>query len=231
MDLRGGRCVQLVGGDPGREPVSLPDPVGVARGWRARGFRSLHIVDLDGALETGENRSIIARIAAEAPGDLQVGGGIRSDESAEAVIGTGAGRIIVGTRAISDPAWLEALTARYPRRIVVAADVRDGIVLDRGWSRATGIPVGELLERVAPLPLAGVLCTDVGREGRARGMDRNGAEAVLSQTAHPVWISGGVTTIEELRFLSEAGAAGAVLGMALYTRVLDPGEVAEEFGR
>lgn len=231
VDLRGGRCVQLVGGDPEREPVSLPDPVGVAREWRTLGFRSLHVVDLDGALEAGENRSIIARIAAEAPGDLQVGGGIRSDESAAAGIGMGADRIIVGTRAISDPAWLEALAARYPGRILAAADIRDGIVLERGWSRATGLPLGALLERLGDLPLAGILCTDVGREGRARGIDRGTAEDVLSKTTHRVWISGGVTTIEELRFLSEAGAAGAVLGMALYTRVLDPGEVAEEFGR
>ena len=231
VDLRGGRCVQLVGGDPDREPVSLPDPVAVARTWRALGFRSLHVVDLDGALEVGENRPIIARIAAEAPGDLQVGGGIRSAEAAEAVIAAGADRIIVGTRAVSDHAWLEALSARHAGRVIVAADVRDGIVLERGWSRITGLPVGRLLERLAPLPLAGILWTDVGREGRARGIDRAAAAEVLSAAAHPVWVSGGVTTTGELRFLSEAGAAGAVLGMALYTRVLDPEEVAEEFGR
>ena len=231
VDLRGGRCVQLVGGDPDREPVSLPDPVAVARKWRALGFRSLHVVDLDGALEAGENRPVIARIAAEAPGDLQVGGGIRNGEAAEAVIASGADRIIVGTRAISDPAWLEALSARHARRVIVAADTRDGIVLERGWSRTTGLPVGRLLDRLAPLPLAGILWTDVGREGRARGIDRSAAADVLSAAAHPVWVSGGVTTTDELRFLSEAGAAGAVLGMALYTRVLEPEEVAEEFGR
>ena len=231
VDLRGGRCVQLVGGDPGREPVSLPDPVAVARKWRALGFRSLHVVDLDGALEAGENRPVIARIAADAPGDLQVGGGIRDGGAAEAVIAAGADRIIVGTRAISDPGWLEALSARHAGRVIVAADVRDGIVLERGWSRTTGLPVGRLLGRLGPLPLAGILWTDVGREGQARGIDRAAAAEVLSAAPHPVWVAGGVTTTGELRFLSAAGAAGAVLGMALYTRVLEPEEVAEEFGR
>lgn len=231
VDLRGGRCVQLVGGDPADEPVSLPDPVGVARDWRSQGFAALHVVDLDGALEQGDNRSIVARIAAEAPGDLQVGGGIRDDESADAMIAAGADRVIVGTRAISDPDWLEELVGRYPGRVVVAADVRDGIVLRRGWSEATGLPVGELLGELATLRLGGILCTDVGREGRVRGIDRPSVEAVLARTAHRVWISGGVTTIDELRFLKGAGAAGAVLGMALYTGVLNADQVAEEFGR
>ena len=231
VDLREGRCVQLVGGCPEEERVSLPNPTGVARQWRALGFSTLHVVDLDGALDRGDNLDLVARIASEAPGDLQVGGGIRDDDTAAEVLATGANRIIVGTRAVDDPAWLSGLADRYPDQIMVAADVQDGRVLRRGWSEASGLEVVPFLETLASLPLAGILCTDVGREGQVKGIDRGSVEEVLSAAQHRVWISGGVTTIDELRFLRKHGAAGAVLGMALYTGVLDAHQVAEEFGR
>lgn len=231
VDLLGGRCVQLVGGRPEEERVSLPNPLEVARGWRARGFGTLHIVDLDAALEQGDNLEIVTRIADEAPGDLQVGGGIRDDARAAALLQAGADRIIVGTRAVDDRAWLSELAARHPGQVIVAADVRDGWVLRRGWKEASGREVGAFLEELADFPLAGVLCTDVGREGKVEGVDRDGVAAVVAATKHPVWISGGVTTIDELRYLDEIGAEGAVLGMALYTGALDADAVAEEFGR
>jgi phosphoribosylformimino-5-aminoimidazole carboxamide ribotide isomerase len=230
VDLREGRCVQLVGGRPEDERVSLPDPVGVAQGWRDRGFRILHVVDLDAALELGDNLELVDRIAKDAPGELQVGGGVRDTERARALVEAGVDRVIVGTRAVDDRNWLEALAEAFPGRIVVAADVRDGQVLRRGWTEASGLRVDRFLEEIGDLPLAGALCTDVGREGLARGIDREGVAAVLAAARHPVWISGGVTTLEELRFLRDRGAAGAVLGMALYTGVLDADQVAEEFG-
>jgi phosphoribosylformimino-5-aminoimidazole carboxamide ribotide isomerase len=231
VDLLEGRCVQLVGGRPEEERVSLPDPVGVAQGWRARGFGTLHVVDLDAALDRGENTALVARIAREAPGDLQVGGGIRDENRAEALLDAGVDRVIVGTRAVEDREWLAALAARFPGRVVVAADVRGGQVLRRGWTEATELAIGRFLDEVAEIPLAGVLCTDVGREGRVEGVDREGVAEVVAATRHPVWISGGVSTVEELRFLREVGAEGAVLGMALYTGALDADAVAEEFGR
>jgi len=231
VDLKDGRCVQLVGGRPEAERVSLPDPVGVARGWRDRGFRVLHVVDLDAALERGGNLDLVSRIARDAPGELQVGGGIRDTDRADVLVEAGADRIIVGTRAIDDPAWRGQIAERFPGRVIVAVDAREGRVLRRGWTEETPLEVGTLLDDVGSLPLAGVLWTDVGREGRAEGIDRHEAEKVLSASPHPVWVSGGVTTMDELRFLREGGAAGAVLGMALYTGVLDADQVAEEFGR
>lgn len=230
VDLKGGRCVQLVGGRPEEERISLPDPLAVARGWRSRGFRVLHVVDLDAALETGDNLQLIAEIAGAAPGELQVGGGIRDHERARALLEAGAHRIIVGTRAVDDRDWLEALAARHPGRVVVAADIRDGVVLRKGWKESSGMAVLDFLAGLAPLPLGGVLCTDVGREGRVEGIQREEVRSVLEGSSHRVWISGGVTTLDELRFLSDQGAAGAVLGMALYTGVLDPDQVAAGFG-
>ncbi len=231
VDLRGGRCVQLVGGRPEDERVSLPDPVGVARGWRSRGFRTLHVVDLDAALGSGDNLEIVARIARELPGDLQVGGGIRDEDRARELLDAGVDRVIVGTRAVEDRGWLGSLADRFPGQVVVAADVRDGEVLTRGWTEGTGLAIARFLAEVAALPLAGVLCTDVGREGKVQGMDREGVRGVVKGTELPVWISGGVSSLEDLRFLREIGAEGAVLGMALYTGALDADDVAEEFGR
>jgi phosphoribosylformimino-5-aminoimidazole carboxamide ribotide isomerase len=230
VDLRGGRCVQLVGGRPDAERVSLPDPVAVARRWRAQGFRALHVVDLDAALGGGDNLELVEAIAREAPGELQVGGGIRDDARADLLLAAGADRVVVGTRALDDPDWLAALAERHPGAVVVAADVRDGIVLRKGWTESSGLEVTDFLASLGALPLAGVLCTDVSREGRVEGIDRTAAARVLAASPHAVWISGGVTTTDELGFLASGGAAGAVLGMALYTGVLDPEAVARRWG-
>jgi len=231
VDLRGGRCVQLVGGRPEDERVSLPDPVAVARSWRDLGFATLHVVDLDGALDQGNNRDLVARIASDVPGDLQVGGGIRTDDLADELVAAGVNRIIVGTRAVDDIGWLEAVTDRHPRRVIVAADIRNGRVLRRGWAETSDLDIEGFLKSLSRLPLAGVLCTDVVREGQVQGIDRAEVSRVLSAGKHPVWISGGVSTLDELRFLDEQGAAGAVLGMALYTGSLDAQTLAREFGR
>ena len=232
VDLKGGRCVQLVGGRPEDERVSLPDPMAVARRWREKGFRILHVVDLDAALDRGDHLGLIERMAGDVTGrsEIQVGGGIRSEQRAAALFEAGADRVIVGTRAVDDPDWLATLARRWPQRVMVAADIRDGIVLRKGWTKAAGVEVLDFLGGLAPLPLAGILCTDVGREGQVKGIDRPGVERVLQGSPHPVWISGGVSTMEELRFLRNEGAAGAVLGMALYTGSLDAAEVAAEFG-
>lgn len=230
VDLKGGRCVQLVGGRPDDERVSLPDPVAVAGRWRTAGFRVLHVVDLDAALGLGDNLDIVTRIAREVPGELQVGGGVRDEDRVKALLDAGVDRVIVGTRAVDDPTWVKELADRHPGRIAVAADIRDGMVLRRGWTEASPLHVQAFLETLAPLPLAGVLCTDVGREGRLEGIDREEVTRVIEGSHHPVWISGGVTTEAELRFLAEKGAAGAVLGMALYTGAMDPERVAAAFG-
>lgn len=230
VDLRGGRCVQLVGGRPQEERVSLPDPAAVARDWWETGFRHLHVVDLDAALGEGDNRTTVAGILESTRAQVQVGGGIRDDAAADALLGLGAARIVVGTRAVEDPDWLAALADRHPRKVVVAADVRDGEVLRRGWTEGSGLGVGELLASLAALPLAGVLWTDVGREGKVAGIDRAAVERVVDASAHPLWVAGGVSGMDDLRSLKAVGAAGAVLGMALYTGALDPREVARSFG-
>jgi phosphoribosylformimino-5-aminoimidazole carboxamide ribotide isomerase len=230
VDLRGGRCVQLVGGRPEEERVSLPDPLAVARRWRATGFGSLHVVDLDAALGDGDNADIVGALVDDADVDLQVGGGIRNDDRADALLHRGVDRIVVGTRALDDPDWLLGLAQARPGRVVVAVDTRNGVILRKGWTESTGVEVTAWLADVAGLPLAGILSTDVGREGRLAGIDRDGCARVVAASPHPVCISGGITTVDELAFLEEAGAAAAVLGMALYTDTLNGSEVARRWG-
>ncbi|MHC4781139.1 MAG: 1-(5-phosphoribosyl)-5-[(5-phosphoribosylamino)methylideneamino]imidazole-4-carboxamide isomerase [Planctomycetota bacterium] len=230
VDLRQGRCVQLVGGRPEVEMVSLPDPVAQAGKWWDMGFSSLHIVDLDAALSLGDNRDVIRKIVRDSEAVLQVGGGVRDSSAVEDILDLGVDRVIIGTRAMDDPAWLARIAENHPGQITVAADVRDGTVLRKGWTESTGMAVLGYLETLAHLPLAGVLCTYVSREGRMEGMDLPGAREIIEASPHPVWMSGGITTMEELSALEASGAAGAVLGMAIYTGTLPATRVAEEFG-
>lgn len=230
VDLRGGRCVQLVGGRPEDERISLPDPVAVARDWFEKGFGTLHVVDLDAALGHGDNHALVAELCTATPATVQVGGGVRDDAAAERVLAAGADRVVVGTRAVDDPDWLASLAGRFPGRIMVAADIRDGLVLRKGWTEASALGILDFVAGLASLPLAGILCTDVAREGKVQGIDLEGAAAVIEGSVHPLWISGGVSTMKDLTNLNAAGAAGAVLGMALYTGALDAAAVALEYG-
>jgi phosphoribosylformimino-5-aminoimidazole carboxamide ribotide isomerase len=230
VDLQDGRCVQLVGGQADQVRVSLPDPVAQAERWYDRGFGTLHVVDLDAALGSGDNLDLILRIIEATPAVTQVGGGVRDEGRATALLQAGVDRVVVGTRALDDPEWLAELAARWPGRVMVALDTRDGRILRKGWTEDAGLELASHLPSLAALPLAGVLTTDVGREGRLQGIDREAAAGTIALSPHPVWASGGVTTLEELAYLDEAGAAGVVLGMALYTDVLHPDDVAARWG-
>lgn len=230
IDLRDGAAVQLVGGDPAAERVRLPDPVEVARGWLDLGFRSIHVVDLDAALDRGENGAAIAALAraVRGRGSLQVGGGLREDAAIERVLALGADRAVVGTRAVEDAAWLQTAAARFPGRLVVAADVRGTEVLRRGWTEGTDRDAAGFLATLDPLPLAAVLVTDVDREGRQAGADIDRFRTLAAATRHPLIAAGGITTPADLHALAAAGIHGAVLGMALYSGRLDPAAALDE---
>ncbi|HSJ10145.1 MAG TPA: 1-(5-phosphoribosyl)-5-[(5-phosphoribosylamino)methylideneamino] imidazole-4-carboxamide isomerase [Longimicrobiales bacterium] len=230
IDLRGGRVVQLVGGEPGTEQVSLPDPGAVTRRWVDAGFAALHVVDLDAALGAGYNADAVSDIL-RAAGDVpvQVGGGVRDTAAAEALLAAGAARVVAGTRAVEDRAWLDDLATRFPGRVVVAADIRGDEVVVRGWTAGSGLDALEFLRGLAPLPLAGVLVTDVTREGRMLGTDTDRFARLIAAAHCPLLASGGVAGPADLVALEEAGAAGVVLGMALYTGALDAQDVATRY--
>ncbi len=229
IDLREGACVQLVGGRYDAERVRIPDVVGVAQRWADAGLTTQHVVDLDAALGKGSNAELIARLA-QVPGlELQVGGGVRDAQAIERLLGLGVARVVVGTRAIEDPAFLERVAAQFPARLVVAADVRGAQVVTRGWAQTTALTIDALLERLAPLPLAGVLVTAVHVEGQLQGIDAALMQRVCAQSRLAVIASGGITTLDDLRALATLGASAAVIGMALYTGRLDASALSMEF--
>lgn len=229
IDLRDGACVQLVGGSYDAERIRIADPMVALARWRACGFSELHLVDLDAALGRGDNERVLTRLLSTAGCTFSVGGGVRSEERIAQLLALGAARVVVGTRALDDPPWLEAMAARFPGRLVLAADVRGRQVLTRGWAQGTGRPLQAVLSGVAGLPLAGVLVTAVHREGQEQGIDLPLFQEASSGSALPLYASGGVTTLEDLRALRAVGARGAVIGMALYTGRLDATLVAREF--
>jgi phosphoribosylformimino-5-aminoimidazole carboxamide ribotide isomerase len=229
VDLRDGACVQLVGGSYAEEKVRLGDPLDVARSWERLGFTRLHLVDLDAATGRGSNAGVIQEILRLDGLEVQVGGGVRSDDAAEALFDAGAARVVVGTRAVEEPEWLASLAAAWPGQVIVAADVRERRVVSRGWTKVLPLHVDDLVEELNQHPLAGLLVTAVHKEGQLQGTDLSLMEGVAEASAFPVIASGGITTLDDLRALEHRGVAAAVIGMALYTGALDPRAVADAF--
>jgi phosphoribosylformimino-5-aminoimidazole carboxamide ribotide isomerase len=188
----------------------------MARHWADEGAERLHVVDLDGARDgVRANAAAIARLIHAVSAPVQVGGGVRSLDTARSLLGDGADRVIVGTRAVEDPdalaEWVAALGAE---RLVVGVDARDGRVATHGWLTLTDISVIDLCKRLSEVGVCRVVYTDVGRDGLLNGPDIETTREIA--TLIPVIGSGGVSTVEHLRALAEAGAEGAIIGTALY---------------
>jgi phosphoribosylformimino-5-aminoimidazole carboxamide ribotide isomerase len=229
IDLRDGACVQLVGGEYAEERVRLADPVAVARTWAEHGFQQLHVVDLDAATGRGSNARVVREILDLDLLDVQVGGGVREARDIERLLDDGATRVVVGTRALEDMSWLEEMTRLFPGELMVAADVRERRVVTRGWTRTLPLSILDAVEEMNDLPLAGLLVTAVHLEGQMQGTDLPLMEDVAELARVPVYASGGVSTVHDLRALDDRGVHAAVIGMALYTGALDSRSVAEEF--
>lgn len=229
IDVREGACVQLVGGRYEEERVRLADPVAVADAFLEAGLRTLHVVDLDAATGRGGQHAAIAALLARSAA-VQVGGGIRTGADVDGWFAAGAARVVLGTRALEDSVWLGREARRHPGRCIVAVDVREREVATHGWTRTLPRPLGVVLGELAHLPLGGVLVTAVHREGRLGGPDLALVEEVVAAVPHRVLAAGGIATMDDLAALARLGAAGAVVGMALYTGALEPRAVAKEFG-
>ncbi len=223
IDIRAGRVVRLARGDYDAETVYGDDPVAVAQTFAAEGARWIHVVDLDAA-RTGEpvNRSVIGDVAtavASSGVSVQSGGGVRSDDAAQALWDAGVARVVVGTAAIEDPDLVNRLVARNPTGCAIGLDARDGMVAVRGWRESSGLDIAEVLDRVAGV--AAVIVTEISRDGMLEGPDVHGLGEVLARTEVPVIASGGVSSIDDLRALAGLERdgrhlAGAIVGRALY---------------
>ena len=224
LDLRRGRVVRLAQGDPVRETAYGDDPLAQARAFARAGFTALHIVDLDAALEgppadneESPNRRATAAIAAESPLELGLGGGLRSEEGVRAVAALGVRRLIVSTLAVREPLLFARLCRELPGRIWVSVDLRGERVADAGWCEESDLPWRALLARAEEAGAAGVLRTEILRDGTGEGVDAERVAAFARATSLPVVAAGGVASLADLEALKATGAlAGAVLGRALY---------------
>jgi phosphoribosylformimino-5-aminoimidazole carboxamide ribotide isomerase len=230
VDLSEGHVVQLVGGEPSREQVRVDDPRFVAQTWAAAGFSRLHVVDLDAAIGRGSNRKSVIQLLWDQAAALQVGGGVRTEEDIGSLLEAGAAWVILGTRALEDLDWLASMAELHPGQCILSADVRERRVVTHGWTRKIERDVVRVMEEVALLPLAGVLVTAVHCAGSMRGTDLRLMEDVVELSPFPVIASGGIGSLADLRALDSRGVSAVVIGMALYTGVLDPQVVAGEFG-
>jgi len=233
IDVRGGRCVRLAQGDFDRERIYDDDPGRVARALIDAGARRLHIVDLDSARgrpdpdSTAAAQRAVALAAAEGV-TVEIGGGVREVAGAEHWIAMGASLVVLGSLAVRDPGAAEALCVALPLRCLAALDVRGGVAQAEGWTVGAGA-VDHHLRRWAGWPLAGVIHTEVSRDGMLSGPDLEALRRVVRAASVPVLASGGVSSIDDLVRLEEAGAAGAIVGRAIYEGRLDVGAALRRF--
>ncbi len=219
IDIRDGRAVRLHQGDYARETVFDADPVDAARRWLDQGARRLHVVDLDGARDgRPAHLDLVARIAVAA-GDVpvQVGGGLRTQADVTATLSAGASYAIVGTAALEDPDLLAALCDERPGRVWVGVDARDGRVAVRGWMETSEATATEVARRAVALGAAGIVHTDIARDGVGDGPNLAATGALADVCAAPVMASGGVGGVEHVRAAAADGRFfGMVVGRALY---------------
>jgi phosphoribosylformimino-5-aminoimidazole carboxamide ribotide isomerase len=218
IDLKGGRCVRLYQGDYAKETVFSNDPVGTAQRWESLGAPRLHVVDLDGAA-SGEPQhlTVIARIAATLRIPVQVGGGIRQMEMIEQYVKAGIKRVVLGTAAVENPKLVEEACLAFGDAIVLGVDARDGFVAVRGWQDKTAVSAADLIKQMEALGARRFIYTDIARDGTLTEPNFQAIAGLMAKTRSPIIASGGVTSIDHLRRLSQLGVEGAIIGRALYT--------------
>jgi phosphoribosylformimino-5-aminoimidazole carboxamide ribotide isomerase len=223
VDLKAGRCVRLVQGRADAETVFSDDPVAMARRWQDAGARRLHVVDLDGAFAGRPSQTALVRGMIEAVSiPVEVGGGLREIAHVEAVLEAGARWAIVGTRAALDPAFLGAVCDRFGEQIIVGIDASDGKVAVDGWTRVLDLDAIALGRDAAAAGAAGIIYTDIARDGTQTGPNLWSTGAVAQAAGIPVFASGGVGSLDDIRQLATVpGLAGVIVGRALYSGAVD----------
>ncbi len=220
IDLKDGLCVRLMQGDPDRATVYGRDPVAVAKHWEAEGSEWLHLVDLDGAFtKRPVNDLIILKIAQSVSIPVQVGGGIRTLENVDRYLLAGVARVIIGTAALRQPEMIEEACGRYPGRVALGLDARDGHVAVEGWKESTQTDAVTLVVRFKNLELAAVIYTDIHRDGMQTGVNIEATRRLMEKTGAPVIASGGVSTMEDIERLlplASLGLLGVITGRAIY---------------
>lgn len=225
VDIYNGKCVRLTQGKFDQATVYFDNPLDAAKKWADGGAQWLHVVDLNGALEGKPvNLRPIESILTEVNLPIQIGGGIRNEETAEIFLTMGAGRVVIGSAAVSDPDLVQVLSVKYEDRFAVGLDARDGKIAVRGWSEVVDKEAITLAQEFEGMGLQTIIYTDISRDGTMTGPNFEAIEKMIASVGIPVIASGGISSLEDLKRLKERGAAGAILGRSLYEGKIDLGE-------
>ena len=222
IDLIGGQAVRLMKGDYNKVTVYNPDPTEVAKSFEAQGALFLHIVDLDGAKEgSTANFDTIRAIVENTSLSVEVGGGIRSMETVKRYVDLGVDRVIIGTAAVTDPAFLEEAVRAYPDHIAVGIDIKDGMVAIKGWLEISKLSCFDFCQRVQDLGVKTIICTDISKDGMMSGTNRELYLELSRRFFLNIIASGGVSSMEDIHALSQMNLYGAIVGKAIYTGAID----------
>ncbi|RLI79068.1 1-(5-phosphoribosyl)-5-((5-phosphoribosylamino)methylideneamino)imidazole-4-carboxamide isomerase [Archaeoglobales archaeon] len=221
IDLKDGKVTRLIQGDFNRITIQLDNPIDVAAKWVKDGAKCLHVIDLDGAYH-GELRhhDIILKIRKACDVELQVGGGLRGMAEIEKLIKDGINRVILGTVVIEKPDLVRELAESYPKRIMIAIDSRGGKVAIDGWRKQSDLTPLEIMSEFDDYEVS-FLYTNIDVEGLVSGMDYARIEEIINSTSRNVYVAGGISSLEDIEFARKCGAAGVIIGSALYTGKID----------
>ncbi len=228
IDLFDKKAVRLYKGDYAQMTVYSENPLEVAKSFKAAGAEYIHVVDLEGAKEgTTPNFDIVASVAKESGLKVEIGGGIRDEETVKRYLDAGVMRVILGTAALNDSEFLESVCKKYGERIAVGADLKDGQVAVKGWLETSDVSGLDFLEKMQSLGVKTVICTDISRDGAMRGTNRELYKELSEKFSMDIVASGGVSTLDDVKALSEMNLYGAIVGKAIYTGDIDLTEAIE----
>ncbi len=231
IDIKGGKCVRLTQGLFDNVKVYSDTPADMARLWQEQGATFLHLVDLDGALAgRSVNEDVIRAIVEAVDIPVEIGGGIRSEEAAAHMLDLGVARVIIGTKAVERPEFMAEMVERFgPDRIVAGVDARDGMVAIQGWEEVSTVTAASLCLKMKEMGIRHVVYTDISRDGMLSGPNVEATKQLTLDTGIDIIASGGVSSMEDLAKLSEAGIQGAIIGKALYENRVDLREAVNTF--
>jgi phosphoribosylformimino-5-aminoimidazole carboxamide ribotide isomerase len=225
VDIKNGKCVRLIQGKADQETIYSDDPVAMACHWDEEGAKLIHVVDLDGAFDgIPKNADLIKNIIYNSSVDIQVGGGIRTLEAIDTYVNAGAYRVILGTIAQSDPQFVEDACKRFPGKITVGIDARDGFVAVKGWTEVSDKKATDLAKQMEPMGVNGFIFTDISRDGMLQGPNLASIREFSDATKLPVIASGGVGSLDDisnLMALEPHGVSGVITGKALYDKSIN----------
>lgn len=228
IDLLGRKAVRLLKGDYNQVTVYSDSPLEVAEKFKSLGATHIHMVDLDGAkYGTAPNMDIVAEVAEKTGLFIEIGGGIRSMETVKKYIDAGISRVILGTAAICDEAFLKEAVRTYGEKIAVGADVKDGKIAVKGWLEQSDVTLDEFFLKMQDLGVKNIICTDISRDGAMRGTNLELYRELSAKYSLDITASGGVSSIEDVKRLREMNLYGAIIGKAYYTGAVDLKEAIE----